>query len=100
MKGLKTKQFFRSLYASIAFSALFLSCMLLYGKELAALCFDGVALSLFAVMGIAILSFVAFCFVPYFHGDRRWFVIPSMLTVVFFIGAALIWQVPMEGLGG
>ena len=100
MKGLKTKPFFRSLYASIVFSVLFLAGIVLFGKELAALCFDGVALSLFAVMGIAVLSFVAFCFVPYFHGDRRWFVIPSMLTVVFFIGTALIWQVPLEGLGG
>ncbi len=99
MKKIRTKRFLGSLYASIGLSALFLAWMLLFGKDLAAEYFDGVTGCLFAIMALATLTFVAFCFVPYFRGDRRWFAIPSLLTVVFFVGTAMLWQVPIGGMG-
>lgn len=99
MKKIRTKRFLCSLYAAIGLSVLFLGWLLLFGRELAAEYFDGVTGCLFAVMALATLCFVVFCFVPYFHGDRRWFAIPSLLTVVFFIGTAVLWQVPLGGMG-
>ena len=99
MKRIKTKRFFCSLLAASALSVLFLGWMLFFGRDLAVKYFDGVTGCLFALMALATLSFVAFCFVPYFHGDKRWFAIPSLLTVVFFIGTAMLWQVPIGGMG-
>lgn len=99
MKRIRTKRFLGSLFASLGLSALFLGWMLLFGRDLAVRYFDGVTGCLFAVMVLAMLSFLAFCFVPYFRGDKRWFAIPSLLTVVFFIGTALLWQVPIGGMG-
>ena len=100
MKGIRTKHFFRALFASAALSVLFLGWMLIFGREVAARYFDGVTGCLFAIIALAMISFVAFCFIPYFHGDRRWFAIPSLLTTVFFIGTVLLWQVPIGGIGG
>jgi len=97
MKRIRTKRFLWSLYVSLGLSALFLGWLLFFGRELAVECFDGVTVGLFGVIALAMLSFVAFCFVPYFRGDKRWFAIPSLLTVVFFIGTALLWQVPIGG---
>ena len=98
MKKIKTRQFLKALYASLAFSALFLLWMLTFGKQIAANHFDSVTASVFAVLIMAVIFFVAFCFVPYFRGDRRWFAIPSLLTVVFFVGTAVLWQVPIGGM--
>lgn len=95
MKRIRTKRFLRSLCVSLGLSACFLAWLLLFGKEAAKDCFEGVALCLFGMISLAMISFVAFCFVPYFRGDKRWFAIPSLLTVVFFIGTALLWQVPI-----
>ena len=100
MKGIKTKHFLRSFFASVGVCVIFLGWLCTFGKDLAVRYFDGVMGCLLALMGVATLSFVAFCFVPYFHGDKRWFAIPSLLTVVFFIGTAVLWQVPIEGIGG
>ncbi|MBE6589212.1 MAG: hypothetical protein E7643_03455 [Ruminococcaceae bacterium] len=97
MKKIRTRQFLRALYTSLGFSALFLLWMLLFGKDLAVNYFHSVTGCVFAVLGMAVLTFVCFCFFPYFRGDRRWFVIPSLLTLVFFVGTALLWQVPIVG---
>ena len=68
--------------------AAFLLFILIFGRSIAAQNFDVLIGCAFAVLGLAAVSFLAFCFLPYFHGDRRWFAIPSLLTVVFFVGAA------------
>ena len=97
MKKLKTSQFLKVLYASLGFSAAFLLWMMAFGRGLATQYFDSITYCVFAILAIATLSFVVFCFVPYFRGDKRWFAIPSILTVAFFMGTAILWQVPALG---
>lgn len=94
MKKIRTRQFLRALYTSLGFSLLFLLWMALFGRELAVNYFHSITACVFAVLGMAVLSFVCFCFLPYFRGDKRWFAIPSLLVVVFFVGTTLLWQTP------
>ncbi len=99
MKKIKTRRFFKAFYTSLGLSAAFLLWMVLFGRGLAAEHFDGVTGGVFALLALAAGSFLAFSFLPYFHGDKRWFAIPSVLTVAFFAGAAILWQVPVASLG-
>ena len=70
MKKIRTEQFFKTSYTSMGIGAAFL----------------------------AALSFLIFSFLPYFHGDRRWFAIPTLLTAVFVLGTAMLWQFPAGGI--
>ncbi|MBQ7336677.1 MAG: hypothetical protein IJW92_09430 [Clostridia bacterium] len=97
MKKIKTRRFLKALYTSLGFSAVFLLWFALFGRNLAIEHFDSMAVCVFAVLALATLSFLAVCFVPYFHGDKRWYVIPSLLTLVFFAGTVILWQVPVNG---
>lgn len=99
MKKIKTRQFLKAFYTSLGISAVFLLWMAAFGCRLAMDHFDGVTVGVFAFLALAAISFLAFSFVPYFHGDKRWFAIPSLLTVVFFTGTAMLWQVPIAGMG-
>ena len=92
MKKLRTRRFWTTLYSAIGFSALFLGWFLLFGQRLAAAHFSSVANAVIAVFALAAGSFFAFCFLPYFQGDRRWFSISALLTVVFCIGSGMLWQ--------
>ena len=76
----------------------FLLFMLIFGRSIAASNFDLLLGCVFAVLGLAALSFLIFSFLPYFHGDRRWFAIPTLLTAVFMIGTAMLWQFPVGGI--
>lgn len=98
MKKIKTRQFLRSLYASLGVSATFLLWLAVFGKDLAAKHFSSITGVVFLFPALAAISFLAFCFLPYFKGDRRWFAIPSVLTVVFFMGTAILWQIPSYGM--
>ena len=98
MKKIKTRQFLKALYLSLSVSGAFLLWMLAFGQGLAARYFDSVTYGVFALLAVAALTFVTFCFVPYFRGDRRWFAIPSVLTVAFVVGTAILWQVPTGGM--
>lgn len=100
MKKIKTRQFLKALYTSLGVSAAFLLWLLIFGRSLAANHFEGVSGIVFTFLAVAAISFLAFCFLPYFKGDRRWFAIPSLLTVVFFMGTAILWQVPTYGMVG
>ena len=93
MQKRRTQYFHRTLGASTALSTVFLAVIATFGRTLAATNFDGVADCVFAVMALAAGSFLVFSFLPYFHGDRRWYAISLLLTVVFFIAAILLWQV-------
>lgn len=95
MKKIRTRQFLRTLYTVLGCSSLFLLWMLVFGKELAVNYFDSVTACVFAFLAMAVLTFVCVCFLPYFRGDKRWFAIPSLLVVVFFMGAVLLWQIPV-----
>ena len=76
----------------------FLLFLLIFGRSLAASNFDLLLGCVFAVLGIATLSFLVFSFLPYFHGDRRWFAIPTLFTAVFMVGTAMLWQFPIGGI--
>ncbi len=97
MKKIRAKQFLMAFYVSFGVSAAFLLWLFVFGKSLAQNYFQGVTGSVFAVFALAGISFLTFCFVPYFRGDKRWFAIPSLFTLVFFVGASILWQVPMVG---
>ena len=93
MKKLRTRYFQITLLIALGFSALFLGWMLLFGKRLALTHFDGIADAVFGVFGLATASFLAFCFIPYFRGDRRWYSISALFTLVFCLGSAMMWQI-------
>ena len=94
MKRIRTRTFLKALYTSLGVGAAFLLWMLLFGQNIAVDHFSGVFGAVFAFLALAAASFLAVCFVPYFHGDKRWYAIPSLLTLVFFMGSAILWQVP------
>lgn len=93
MKKMRTRYFKMTLGGAIGFSALFLGWFLLFGRMLAVSHFSGVQNSVFAVLGLAAVSFLAFSFLPYFHGDKRWYSISALLVAVFFAGSAMLWQI-------
>lgn len=98
MKKIRTEQFFKTLYTSMGIGAAFLLFILVFGRSIAAQNFDVLMGCVFAVLGLAALSFLIFSFLPYFHGDRRWFAIPTLLTAVFVLGTAMLWQFPAGGI--
>ena len=98
MKKIRTEQFFKTLYTSIGIGASFLLFILIFGRGIAAQNFDVLMGCVFAVLGLAAVSFLVFSFLPYFHGDRRWFAIPTLLTAVFVLGTAMLWQFPAGGI--
>ena len=95
MRRIRTRRFHLTLRAAFGFSALFLAWLFLFGKSLATSHFTEISYCVFSVLVIAAASFLAFCFIPYFHGDKRWFAIPALLTVVFLAGTVVLWQVPL-----
>ena len=92
MKKIRTRQFFKTLYTSMGIGGAFLLFMLIFGRSIAANNFDVLLGCVFAVLGLAALSFLVFCFVPYFRGDNRWYSVSSILTLAFCIGSAVLWQ--------
>ena len=97
MQKRRTQYFHITLGASGAFSALFLAVIAIFGRTLASTNFNGITDCVFAVMALAAGSFLVFSFLPYFQGDRRWYSISALLTVVFFLSAVLLWQVSPIG---
>ena len=98
MKKIRTRQFFKTLYTSMGVGGAFLLFLLIFGRSIAASNFDVLLGCVFTVLGLATSSFLIFCFLPYFHGDRRWFAIPTLLTAVFMVGTAMVWQFPAGGI--
>ncbi len=94
MKKLRTRRFYVALYCALGFSALFLAWFALFGAKMAVSHGNGVVDAVFSVFVLAAGSFLAFCFLPYFKGDRRWYSISALLTVVFCIGAAMLFRIP------
>ncbi len=92
MKKLRTRHFHIALYASALLSGLFLGWFLLFGKKLVHTHFQGLSDALLVLFGMAAASFLVFCFVPYFHGDRRWYSVTTILTLAFCIGSAMLWN--------
>lgn len=95
MKKIRTRYFHYTMRASLGFSILFLGWFLLFGRSLAVSHFDLMSYSVFAVIIAAAGSFLLFSFAPYFRGDKRWYAIPALLTVVFFAGVVMLWQAPI-----
>ncbi|MBR3894923.1 MAG: hypothetical protein IKJ35_07235 [Clostridia bacterium] len=97
MRKRRTRQFKITLLSVSAASALFLLWIASFGKTLAQTEFRGVTDAVFAVMALAVGSFLAFSFLPYFRGEKRWYSISALLTVVFFAGTAMLFSVPLSG---
>jgi len=97
MQKIRTRHFRITLRTVLCLGAAFLGWFLLFGRRIAVDHFNQIADCVFAMMVLAVGSFLAFCFLPYFRGDRRWFAIPALLTCFFFMGAVLLWQVPLPG---
>ncbi len=97
MQKRRTQHFKITLYTVLGASVLFLIFMLLFGKELVATRFSVVNDCVFSVMALAVGSFLTFSFLPYFHGDKRWYSISALLTAVFFVGTVFLWQAPIVG---
>ncbi len=92
MKKLRTRYFQIAFFGVLAASVIFLGWIFLFGKKLALTHFSGIADAVFVVFALAMASFLAFCFIPYFRGDRRWYSISALLTLVFCVGTAMVWQ--------
>ena len=92
MKKLRTRHFYITLYSSLALSGLFLGWFLLFGKQLTATNTVGMSDALMVLFALAAASFLVFCFVPYFHGDRRWYSISTVWALAFCIGSAMLWS--------
>ncbi len=97
MRKLRTRHFKIALFSVSAVSALFLLLFGLFGKTFAAAHFQGALDCMMSIMALAAGSFLAFSFLPYFKGDRRWYSISALLTLVFFAGATMLWQMPIAG---
>ena len=97
MQQRRTKHFQISLLSVTGVSTLFLAWMGLFGMKLAQTHFNGVLEAVLAVMMLTAVSFLAFSFMPYFHGDKRWYAISALLTAVFFMGTGMLWAVPLNG---
>ena len=95
MQKRRTQYFKLTFLTVLGASALFLLILAAFGGRLAAHSFNLVADSIFAVMALATVSFLAFSFLPYFRGDKRWYAISGLLTVAFFSGATILWQLPV-----
>ncbi len=97
MKRRKNHQFKITLLSVGGASALFLLWIALFGKKMAQTQFQGVTDAVFAVMALAVGSFLIFSFLPYFRGEKRWYSISALLTAVFFVGTAMLFSVPLPG---
>ena len=96
MQQRRTQHFKITFFSVSTASTLFLAWLAMFGMKIAATHFQGVLDAVFAVMMLATASFLAFSFLPYFHGDRRWYSISALLTAVFFAGAVMLWSAPLS----
>ena len=97
MQQRRTQHFKITFLSAFTASIAFLAWLGLFGTKLAATHFQSVLDAIFAVMMLATVSFLAFSFLPYFHGDKRWYSISALLTAVFFAGAVMLWSAPLTG---
>lgn len=99
MKKLRTRHFYITLYSTLALSGLFLGWFLLFGKRLATTNLSGMSDALIVLFGLAAISFLIFCFVPYFRGDRRWYSVSTIWALAFCIGSAMLWNMSGTAVG-
>lgn len=92
--------FRRTLIAVLAASAVLIGFLLLFGKTLAAVSIYLLLVPVFLFFAAAVFGYLAISFLPLFRNDRRWYAIPVILTVIFFIGAALLWRCAPVAMGG
>ena len=95
MKKIRSRRFHITLRTVLGASALFLAWLGIWGQRMAEKHPERIIDCGMVVFGLAAASFLAFCFLPYFKGDRRWFSISGLLTVVFFVGATMVWNAPV-----
>jgi len=97
MQKRRTHHFKITLRIALCASGLLLGALALFGKHFAGESFGLLVNVIFSLFALAAASFLLFSFAPYFRGDKRWYSISALLTVAFFIGSAMIWQMPTAG---
>ena len=97
MQKRRTHHFKLTLAISALSSGLVIALLALFGKQLSQGSLNLATNCIFAVLVLAAASFLIFSFFPYFRGDKRWYSISALLTVAFFAGAAILWQLPLYG---
>ena len=97
MQKRRTKHFRLTLLTAIGLSAATLVFLAIFGARIAAYSVTALVDGIFVVLALAAASFLIFSFLPYFHGDKRWYSISALLTVAFFGCAAILWQIPAVG---
>jgi len=95
MQKIRTRRFHVALCASLVLSAVLLSVILIFGRTLSREHFSLLTGIVFFVFALAAASFLTVSFAPYFQGEKRWFVIPTLLTALFFVSVVLLWQLPL-----
>ena len=98
MKRKRTRYFRRAMKIVCGFGGVFLLFLLTIGKQIAKAHFDGMAALTFSVLALSALLLLAFIYLPFFKGDRRWYAIPGVLVTTFVFGAAILWRVPVGGI--
>ena len=91
----RTRYFKITFLSSLGFSTVFLAVLALFGTRLANANFQSLTDSVFVLMALAAGSFLLFSFTPYFRGDRRWYSISALFTLVFLLGTVIVWQLPI-----
>lgn len=96
MKAIRTRYYKMTMCGVSIFCALYLTVFAILTRKLCpAGGIDGAAAALFCLIALATMSFLLFCFQPFFKGDRRWFSVSGVLTVSFFIGSMVLFQTPI-----
>lgn len=97
MKKRRTQHFKVTLFLAVLASCLVLSVLAIFGNGSTDV-LEHLINCIFIVLGMAGVSFLVFSFVPYFHGDSRWYSISALLTLAFLIGVGMLWQNPGMGM--
>lgn len=100
MRSNRNTGFRKAVTTVLAASAVLLGVLLLFGKRIAGVSMVILYIPVFAWLAAAAFSFLLFSFLPDFQSDRRWYLIPGILTVVFLIGSAILWTVAPVSAGG
>lgn len=98
MQKRRTQHFKMTLAIAGAFSMLIPAMIAAFGRQMTQADPNLAIGCIFAVLVLAAASYLTFSFLPYFRGDRRWYSISALLTVAFFAGAAILWQLPLGGM--
>lgn len=95
MKKIRTRRFRKTFYASLGVCTLFTLWFAIFGRRIAVTNFEGMTELVFCFLLVSVASFFAFCFLPCFCGEKRWYGISALYALVFFAGTGMLWYLPV-----